>query len=328
LTWQAAGRGDILKAMRALDAAHLALMLLALTLAYVVPFELLLFAYVVLGPAHYATEISWLHDRKYFVPHHAVALALAAVAILIAFIDSASWSGFIIWSTLVVCALIVIAKSGVQVMLLLAGAAALTFIMYLNAPWLGVIGILLPTLIHVSLFTLIFMALGALRSRSAFQGALIAVYIAAILLIVLAPPSAATAIPIFATAAKTYFGNVAPALSHVFRVRGLTLDGRLTGLLAFVYTYHYLNWFIKAEVIRWTNIPRSRLALVAGASAASTALYFYDYTIGFAVLLAFSLLHVVLEFPLNALAARQLGGALWEVARPKRPLRAGTARRR
>ena len=69
--------------MRALDAAHLALTLLALTLAYVVPFELLLFAYVVLGPAHYATEISWLHDRKYFVPHHAVALALAAVAILI-----------------------------------------------------------------------------------------------------------------------------------------------------------------------------------------------------------------------------------------------------
>jgi hypothetical protein len=286
--------------MRALDAAHLALMLLALTLAYVVPFELLLFAYVVLGPAHYATEISWLHDRKYFVPHHGVALALAAVAILIAFIDSASWSGFIIWSTLVFCALIVTAKSGVQVMLLPAGAAALTFIMYLNAPWLGVIGILLPTLIHVSLFTLVFMALGAL----------IAVYIAAILLIVLAPPSAATAIPIFATAAKTYFGNVAPALSHVFRVRGLTLDGRLTGLLAFVYTYHYLNWFIKAEVIRWTNISRSRLALVAGASAASTALYFYDYTIGFAVLLAFSLLHVVLEFPLNTLAARQLGEAL------------------
>jgi hypothetical protein len=190
MAWRAAGRGDIPKAMRTLDAAHLALMLLALTLAYVVPFELLLFAYVVLGPAHYATEISWLHDRKYFVPHHAVALTLAAVAILVAFIDSASWFGFIIWSTLVVCALIVTAKSGVQVMLLLAGAAALTLVMYLNAPWLGVVGILLPTLIHVSLFTLVFMALGALRSRSAFQGALIAVYIAALLLIVLAPPSA------------------------------------------------------------------------------------------------------------------------------------------
>jgi hypothetical protein len=95
-----------------------------------------------------------------------------------------------------------------------------------------------------------------------------------------------------------------------------------------VYTYHYLNWFIKAEVIRGTNISRSRLALVAGASAASTALYFYDYTIGFAVLLAFSLLHVVLEFPLNTLAARQLGEALWQTAQPKRPVRAGAAPRR
>jgi hypothetical protein len=314
--------------MRSLDAAHLGLMLLALTLAYVVPFELLLFAYVVLGPAHYATEISWLHDRKYFVPHPTVALVLAAIAILIAFIDSASWFGFIIWSAFVVCVLIVAANTGAQVTVLLAGAAGLTLIMYLNAPWLGVIGILLPTLIHVSLFTLVFMTLGALRARSAFQGALVAIYVAAILLIVVAPPSAATAIPVFAAAAKTYFGNVAPALSHVFRVRGLTLDGRLTGLLAFVYTYHYLNWFIKAEVIRWTNIPRRRLALVVGASAASTALYFYDYTIGFAVLLAFSLLHVVLEFPLNALAMRQLGGAIRQAARRKPAVGGALARRR
>jgi hypothetical protein len=52
------------------------------------------------------------------------------------------------------------------------------------------------------------------------------------------------------------------------------------------------------------------LALVAGASAASTALYFYDYAFGFTVLLALSLVHVVLEFPLNSLALRQLGGAI------------------
>jgi len=46
------------------------------------------------------------------------------------------------------------------------------------------------------------------------------------------------------------------------------------------------------------------------------------------VLLAFSLLHVVLEFPLNTLAARQLGEALWQTAQPKRPVRAGAAPRR
>ena len=62
--------------MRVTDAAHLGLMLTALGLAYLVPFELLLLAYVVLGPAHYATEISWLHDRKYFLPQRGVAIAL------------------------------------------------------------------------------------------------------------------------------------------------------------------------------------------------------------------------------------------------------------
>jgi len=30
------------------------------------PFETFLFAYIVLGPLHYLTEISWLHDRHYF----------------------------------------------------------------------------------------------------------------------------------------------------------------------------------------------------------------------------------------------------------------------
>jgi len=49
------------------DAIHLGLMLLALAVAYVLPFELLLLSYAILGPVHYLTEISWLHDRKYFL---------------------------------------------------------------------------------------------------------------------------------------------------------------------------------------------------------------------------------------------------------------------
>ena len=67
--------------IRLADTSHLGLMLAALAIAYVAPFELLLLAYVVLGPAHYATEISWLHDRKYHLPHGAIALALVAVAV-------------------------------------------------------------------------------------------------------------------------------------------------------------------------------------------------------------------------------------------------------
>jgi hypothetical protein len=156
----------------------------------------------------------------------------------------------------------------------------------------------------------VFMMLGAWRAQSKPQAALVVIYLLAIAAILLAPPTAEIRIASFAQAAKEYFGNVGPALSRLFGIRGLTLDTRLTSLLAFVYTYHYLNWFIKADVIRWADIPRSRLGLVAAASAGSTALYFYDYAFGFTFLLALSLVHILLEFPLDSLALRQLGGAL------------------
>ena len=171
------------------------------------------------------------------------------------------------------------------------------------------IGVLLPTLIHVSLFTLVFMALGAYRSGSRAQGSLIVVYIMAAAIILLLPPTAEVRIPAFAKAAHEYFGDVGPALGKLFGGADLKLDTRLTSLLAFVYTYHYLNWFIKVDVIRWADVPKARLALMIAASAGSTALYFYNYSWGFILLLVLSLAHVVLEFPLNALSLRQLGGA-------------------
>jgi hypothetical protein len=91
--------------MRTNDALHLGLMIVALAAAYLVPFELLLLSYVVLGPAHYFTEISWLHDRKFFLPHRAVAIALVAVAVGAVLIDNASWFGFVMWAAFVVCAM-------------------------------------------------------------------------------------------------------------------------------------------------------------------------------------------------------------------------------
>jgi hypothetical protein len=296
--------------MRITDAAHLGLMLAALALTYLVPFELLLLAYVVLGPAHYTTEISWLHDRKYFLPQRGIALALAGIAVVAAAIDNATWFGFVMWSAFVLCALITVATTAMQATLLFVAALALTALMLSHGASMAVLGILLPTLIHVSLFTLVFMALGAYRSGQKVQWLLIALYLAAIALILVVPPTAATIVPSFAKAAHDYFANVGPALGRLFGIAELGLDSRLVSLLAFVYTYHYLNWFIKAEVIRWTDISRGRLALVVAASAASTALYFYDYAYGFSVLLALSLAHIVLEFPLNGLALRQLGAAV------------------
>ncbi len=292
--------------MRRLDAVHLALMCMALAVAYLVPFELLLLAYVVLGPAHYLTEISWLHGRKYFLPHPSIPLMLCVVGLTAAFITDGYWFGVLFWGTFVACAIFA-AATAMQSMVWLMVAGAVTIFVLAPGSNFIVLATLLPTLIHVSLFTLVFMVLGAWRAGSKGQALLVAVYVVSIVLIVALPPSEATAIPKFAEAARDYFGGVAPALGRVTGIPNLTLDGRFAGLLAFIYTYHYLNWFIKAEITGWFDMSKTRLAVVGAASAASTALYFYDYALGFIVLLMLSLLHVVLEFPLNTIALRQLG---------------------
>ena len=49
---------------------NIGLMLLSCGIALFIPFELFLFAYAVLGPAHYLTEISWLQKRRFFTPKH------------------------------------------------------------------------------------------------------------------------------------------------------------------------------------------------------------------------------------------------------------------
>src|ERR1043165_9519880 len=128
--------------MRGTDAAHLSLMLAALGLAYLVPFELLLLAYVVLGPAHYATEISWLHDRKYFLPQRGIAVALAAIAIIAALIENAAWFGFVMWGAFVLCALIAATTTPMQAVLFVVGAVSVTAALAQHGASLAIIGVL------------------------------------------------------------------------------------------------------------------------------------------------------------------------------------------
>jgi len=293
--------------MRRTDAAHFALMLAAFGLSYLLPFELVLLSYVFLGPAHYLTEISWLHDRDYFLPHRGIALALIVVALAVSFVENAFWFGVVVWIAFIVCALLAGARTALQGMILVIAAVAATMFLASHGSGFAIVGVLLPTLVHVSLFTLVFMILGAARSRSPAQFALVAAYLAAIVLIIAVPPSAATTIPALARLAHDSFGNVPQALGYALGMPDLKLDARLTGLLSFVYTYHYLNWFVKAEVIRWADVPKLRLALIAALSIAATGFYFYDYVLGFALLLSLSLTHVLLEFPLNSVSIRQLG---------------------
>src|SRR5205823_1312447 len=61
------------------------LIVVSCLLAFVLPFHLFLFAYGVLGPLHYLTEISWLHDRNYFTKGKYDWLVLVALCLPVVF---------------------------------------------------------------------------------------------------------------------------------------------------------------------------------------------------------------------------------------------------
>ena len=60
----------------------IALLFLSAGFAYWIPFQLFLFAYAVLGPLHYLTEISWLHKSNYFMKGNKDYLILVALGII------------------------------------------------------------------------------------------------------------------------------------------------------------------------------------------------------------------------------------------------------
>lgn len=43
------------------------LVIISFLLALIIPFELFLFAYAVLGPIHYLSEIAWLEKKNFFI---------------------------------------------------------------------------------------------------------------------------------------------------------------------------------------------------------------------------------------------------------------------
>jgi len=305
--------------MKARDAVHLGLMLLALAAAYLLPFELLVLSYAILGPAHYFTEISWLHDRNFYLPNRNLGALLAFAALGAMFIADPYWYGLLVASCFIACALLAGSFTRNQRLVLAAIAVAVLIAAgQIRAPYV-IAGVLLTTLIHVSVFTLVFMIVGAHRARSAALYGLVGLYVAVLVFIVAVPPPSTPVIPALATISKTYFADVAPAIGSLFGNPHLTFDSRLVGVLSFAYTYHYLNWFIKADVIKWANVPKKRMIGIALASAASTGLYLYNYKTGFMVLLLLSLIHILLEFPLNSLSLRELGGLVASGFRPSAP---------
>ena len=169
---------------------NIGLMILSAMGAFFLPFEVFLFAYAFLGPLHYLTEISWLHDRNYFSKGKYDFIVLVIIGVLLSYaafakdfgINTDFYEAFVeanLFDKLLVLALF----SAILFALvenLIVKIVAILFLFVFISGWLSpersaennssttifALTSLVPTLIHVYAFTGLFMLYGALKSRS------------------------------------------------------------------------------------------------------------------------------------------------------------------
>jgi hypothetical protein len=282
---------------------NVGLMLASAALAWVVPFELFLLAYAVLGPLHYLTEISWLHDRGYFTTGRFDWVPLAALGMVAFVAGNTSW---LPWDGAVFAAFAAGAVSAfvrnpvVKVSSLVAAAALAAPVQTWPAAEIFFV-FLLSTVVHVYVFTGIFILAGSMKSRSRSGYLSLAVYVVCGVALLLAQPAAAGYAPSdYTKASLGPFVGLIDALAGMLPGDGewhaIVAIGRFLG---FAYTYHYLNWFSKTGVIRWHEISRARMAVIGAVYLTALALYGYDYRLGLMGLYFLSIAHVFLEFPLD-----------------------------
>ncbi|MCS6934069.1 MAG: hypothetical protein NZM35_02820 [Chitinophagales bacterium] len=318
-----------------IDIANMVLMVLAAMAAYVLPFEVFLFSYAVLGPLHYLTEISWLHQRGYFTTGKKdyywlliPCIILTIVSLVYMLKDTAGFNrayewmhgvigprGFsitqaLIFGTFAGSLALVWLKDWVYKAIFLMAAFLVGFALMHEKPFIYIFGIFLPTLIHVFIFTGLFILYGALKNKSKTGYASLAVFVlCALSFFVWQPVFGFYSVSPKAQQAliSSGFIQLNEAIIQLFNLGQYTREMvfqspeglGIMRFIAFAYTYHYLNWFSKTEVIKWHQVPRARLAAVVAIWLASVALYAYDYYVGLLALYFLSMLHVLLEFPLN-----------------------------
>jgi len=323
---------------------NIGLMGLSAALAYRAPFELFLFAYAVMGPLHYLTEISWLHDRNYYAKGKYDALFLVGAGGVITLLFLGVLQAPPSVPALLVClaflgALIFafVQETGARVLALI-GATVVSFVLAPSVAFREVFSVFLPTLIHVFIFTGFFILAGALKGRSLSGALSLLTFVGIAASFVFFQPAgtyrtgdyvrenfgylkedgtlggsfASLSLSLVRDFGLHDFGTAGPSSSVFVSQVNEFLYTHPTALavaafIAFAYTYHYLNWFSKTSVIRWHLIPRKRLWIILGLWGASIGIYAYDYLLGLKWLFFLSLLHVLLEFPLNHLTFLQVG---------------------
>ena len=309
---------------------NIGLMIASAVAAFLLPFELFLVAYAILGPLHYLTQISWLHTRGYFTAGKrdylvlgglcAFVLVCKYVLIGVYEIDARSFAATAVLVAFAAAAAMAFdARLPVKIALAVAAVVAGPWLATLDAAQILLLTFV-PTIIHVYLFTAAFILYGALRGRSTTGLASLGVFVACTASFFVYRPELGREVGGYVRSTYGLFSNLNVDLASWLGMS--PLDGEhgvyasstgvaLMRFIAFAYTYHYLNWFSKTSVIQWHKIPRSWAVANVLLWIGAVSLYAWDYRTGMLVLFSLSWLHVMLELPLDgrtfAGVARELG---------------------
>jgi hypothetical protein len=307
-----------------IDAANIGLMLLSCLLAFVIPFELFLFSYAVLGPLHYLTEIGWLHKKGYFTTgkYDYIFLGVLSILITLGYLGISEAiapvaTGLVYLSFLMALVMVFIKDNTLKV---ISGILILfsTLIISEHGFYEAFFAVYLPTIIHVFCFTGFFILLGALKNKSLLGVLSLIVFAGCAISFFFIPAGLSSLAPINYLQ-KSFVGfmelnrqlintlgldDLKKFSNDSFNENTRVIFGTQAGFMvmrfiAFAYTYHYLNWFSKTSVIQWHKVPRKTLSIVIAVWIVSVAIYAYDFMLGLKWLFLLSFLHVLLEFPLN-----------------------------
>lgn len=201
----------------------------------------------------------------------------------------------------------------------------ISLIIFSGSRYYALMAFFLITIIHVFVFTAAFILFGALKSRSRSGILSLMVFVLCVAsFFVYAPEALGPTVGDYVRESYGSFQTLNAELIKLFHLGTGTPLSEIydssTGLIvmrliAFAYTYHYLNWFSKTSVIKWHEIPKSRTALILGLWLISLAVYAYSYQAGMVALYFLSVLHVMLEFPLNHYTFAGIGKELYAISR-------------
>lgn len=323
-----------------IDILNVILIVVSLYAAFNIPFGLFIFSYVFFGPLHYLTEINWLNEKNYFMANKNWSYFFLICSIFLALpfffqipglkdYFSSNWkelrtglekfSDEIYLIALLSAAGFLLIKDKIRLLafILIAGTAGIMALHYFSGAALA-IAIFVPTLIHVYVFTALFMIYGTLKNKTTpgIINIVLMLLVPFIIFMTKINPQEYYNLNQYTQTSylESTFGVLNLEIAKWFvPIKGTNfnflseLGIKIQIFVAFAYTYHYLNWFSKTSVIRWDKaMTKSKIVAILSIWIVSIGLYLYNFKVGFIVLSFISILHVLLEFPLNVTTIREL----------------------